>query len=215
LLTLHEYLDSLRVCCWVRVAHLFIFLCCVVCFCPVSCVPKSLCYLFGNFHTFYIHLCMQLEQNVKNSCNLLQRQSYIRTKGLSIFTRPTWTNYISLLSRRQTYCLSRIASPYDSSSYTHTIMFWLLPFYLLTKTYHISDEGVLLSVGGWGSITTFMWPLISRSNWFWRHFRFGDAIFLSFDIDLSSLIWMWIATRQCKSYHHVHNGTLTADLNVK
>ena len=33
---------------------------------------------------------------------------------------------------RHNYCLSMIASSYDSSSYTHTIMFWLLPFYLLT-----------------------------------------------------------------------------------
>jgi hypothetical protein len=33
---------------------------------------------------------------------------------------------------RYNYCLSRIASSYDSSSYTHTTMFWLLPFYLLT-----------------------------------------------------------------------------------
>jgi hypothetical protein len=101
-------------------------------------------------------LCMQLEQNVKNLCNLLQRQSYIRTKCLSIFARPTWTNYISPISRRQTYCLSRIASPYDSSSYTqqscsgcYLSIFW--------QTYHICDEGVLLSVGGWVSITTFMW----------------------------------------------------------
>jgi hypothetical protein len=75
------------VCCWVQVVHLFSFLCCV-CLCSVSCVPKSLCYLIGNFHQFYIHMCMQLEQNVKNSCNLLQRKSYIRTKCLSIFTRP-------------------------------------------------------------------------------------------------------------------------------
>jgi hypothetical protein len=46
-------------------------------------------------------------------------------------------------------------------------MFRLLPFYLLTQTYHICDEGVLLLVSdsGWG-ITTFIWPLISMSNWF-------------------------------------------------
>jgi hypothetical protein len=134
---------------------------------------KSLCYLFDNVQKFYIHFCGQREQNVKNSYSFLQRHSYIKTKCLSIFTRPTWTNYISPLPRRQTYCLSRIASSYDSSSYTHTIMFWLLPFYLLTQTYHICDEGVLLSDGVWRSITTFMWPLISRSNWFWGYFRFG------------------------------------------
>ena len=29
---------------------------------------------------------------------------------------------------RHNYCLSRIDSSYDSSSYTHTTMFWLLPF---------------------------------------------------------------------------------------
>jgi hypothetical protein len=98
----------------------------------------------------YIHLCGQREQNMKNSYSCLQRHSYIRTKCLSIFTRPTWTNYISPLSRRQT------ASSYDSSSYTHTIMFQLLPFYLLTQTYHICDEGVLLSDSVWHSITTFM-----------------------------------------------------------
>jgi hypothetical protein len=61
---------------------------------------------------------------------------------------------------------------------------------------------------GWGSITTFTWILISRSNWFWSHFHFRDATFLSFDIDLWSLIWMWIAIRQCKSYHHVQIITL-------
>ena len=41
LLTLHEHLCSLQVFCWVRVANLFIFLCCVVflCFvCLTSCV---------------------------------------------------------------------------------------------------------------------------------------------------------------------------------
>jgi hypothetical protein len=42
-------------------------------------------------------LLCSLSRDVKNSCNLLKRQSYIRTKCLSIFTRPTWTNYISPL----------------------------------------------------------------------------------------------------------------------
>jgi hypothetical protein len=99
----------------------FSVLCCV-CFCPVSCVPKSLCYLIGNFHKFYIHLCMQLEQNVKNSCNLLQGQSYIRTKCFSIFTRPTWTNYISPLSRRETYCLSRIVLLYHAFCWLYKVL---------------------------------------------------------------------------------------------
>jgi hypothetical protein len=62
--------------------------------------------------------------------------------------------------------------------------FTSLPFYLLTLTYHIWDEGVLLSDGGWGSITT-MWPLISRSNWFLCAFSCPRSnLFLSFDIDL-------------------------------
>jgi hypothetical protein len=79
----------------------------------------------------YIHLCGQREQNMKNSYSFLQRHSYIRTTCSSIFTWATWTNYISPLPRRHTYCLSRIASSYDSSSYTHKIMFRLLPFNLL------------------------------------------------------------------------------------
>ena len=64
--------------------------------------------LFWQLSQIYIHLCGQREQNMKNSYSFLQRHSYIRTKCLSIFTRPTWKNYISPLSRRQTYCLSRI-----------------------------------------------------------------------------------------------------------
>jgi hypothetical protein len=37
---------------------------------------KSLYYLFGNFHKFYIHLCVQPKQNMKNSCSFLQRQEH-------------------------------------------------------------------------------------------------------------------------------------------
>ena len=129
-LTLREYLASLWVRGGVRIVHLFSFLCCVVFVFVLCIVCPNLSTTYLAIFTNFICICVRsLSRDVKNSCNLLQRQSYIRNKCLSIFTRPTWTNYISPLSRRQTYCLSRIASPYDSSSYTHTIMFYLFIFW--------------------------------------------------------------------------------------
>ena len=162
-----------------------------------TCLLISLCHFFGNCHKFYIHLCGQREQNMKNSYSFLQRHSYIRTKCSSIFTWATWTNYSSPLPRRQTYCLSRIASSYDSSSYTHTIMFGC---YLLIFWYRLIISAMKVcyyqTVGEVASLP-------SCAHWsqcqidFWGHFRVGNVtffiFFFSFDIDLSYLRW-WCAT---------------------
>jgi hypothetical protein len=92
-----------RVSCWVQVVHLFSFLCCVVFVFVLCLVCPNLSATYLAIFTILIFICVhRLSRDVKNSCNLLQRHSYIRTKCLSIFTRPTWTNDISPLSRRQT-----------------------------------------------------------------------------------------------------------------
>ena len=161
---------------------------------------KSLCYLFGNVQKIYIHFCGQREQNVKNSYSFLQRHLYIKTKCLSIFTRPTWTNYISPLPRRQTYCLSRIASSYDSTSYTHTIMFgcYLYIFWhrLIISAMKVCYYQMVCDVGS--QLSCDLW---SQGQIDFGGLSFRDVTFLSFDIDLWSFIWMWIAITQCESCH--------------
>jgi hypothetical protein len=108
-----------------RVVSCFVFVLCLVC--------PYLSATYLAIFTKFICICVRsLSRDVKNSCNLLQGQSYIRTKCLSIFVQHEQIISPPFHEDRHNYFLSRIASPYDSSSYTHTIMFWLLPFYLLT-----------------------------------------------------------------------------------
>ena len=58
MLTLHEYLGSLQVCCWVQVAHLFIFLCCVVFVFVLCLVCPNLSATYLAIFTNFIFICV-------------------------------------------------------------------------------------------------------------------------------------------------------------
>ena len=179
--------------------------CVVLCFVFVLCLVCTICQLliwqFSQILYSFVYAAWTEMWRTRVTCF---KDNHILGKNVCPYLHVQHEQIISLPFHedRHNYCLSRIASSYDSSSYTHTTMFWLLPFYLLTYTYHIWDEGVLLSDGGWGSITT-MWPLISRSNWFlWAFSCQRCNLFLSSDIDLRYLVWMCATSGECVIHNH-------------
>ena len=156
---------------------------------------------------------------MKNSCSLLQRHLYIKTKCFYRFKCPRWTNYFSLSTKewRDTYCFSRTFSSSNSictqktlfrgcNSFTlwYRLMIFGMWVYYHKMLYHGSSRPSHdLDLRSQGQIIEF------------REFSYPGCNFLSFDIDLWYLVCRCIIIRWYVMYHHDLHMTLTLDIKVK
>jgi hypothetical protein len=110
------------------------FLCCVVFVFVLCLVCPNLSGTYLAIFTNFIFICVFSLSRMWRTRVTCFKENHILGQHVCPYLHVQHEQIISLPFHkdRHNYCLRRIASPYDSSSYTHTIMFWLLPFYLLT-----------------------------------------------------------------------------------